>query len=172
MKDVTKRQRIFLSLSKLNCGHQEIISREIRLHLTFSVNWNKCDKFWKKREFVFKVTSLLPSLSSMLKLPIVWYTTYRLAVMTFGALTLQSPIKSLFSLPYSIPHHVKSLPVYASPVGKSCKLYICSHSVITFDSPNNSLFQLSKCFSEHIHLRFGKRSHVGSKGNDNEAMLS
>ena len=44
--------------------------------------------------------------------------------------------------------------------------------MITFDFPNNSLFQLSKCFSEHIHFRFGKRSHVGSKGNDNEAMLS
>ena len=28
--------------------------------------------------------------------------------MTFGALTLQSPNKSLFSLPYSTPHHVKS----------------------------------------------------------------
>ena len=28
--------------------------------------------------------------------------------MTFSALTLQSPIKSLFSLPYSRPHRVKS----------------------------------------------------------------
>ena len=28
-------------------------SREIRLHLTFSVNWNKSDSFWKKREFFF-----------------------------------------------------------------------------------------------------------------------
>ena len=53
MEDVNKRRRIFLSLSKLNCDHQEINSREIRLHLTFSVNWNKCDKFWKKREFIF-----------------------------------------------------------------------------------------------------------------------
>ena len=35
----------FLSLSKLKCGPQEIISREIPLNLTFSVNWNKRDNF-------------------------------------------------------------------------------------------------------------------------------
>ena len=34
----------FLSLSKLESGPQEINSREIRLHFTFSVNWNKRDK--------------------------------------------------------------------------------------------------------------------------------
>ena len=41
MEDVNKRKRIFLSLSKLECSLQEIYSTEIRLHLTFSVNWNK-----------------------------------------------------------------------------------------------------------------------------------
>ena len=34
----------FFSLSKLECGPQEINSREILLHLTFSGNWNKRDK--------------------------------------------------------------------------------------------------------------------------------
>ena len=47
IEDVNKRQRIFLSLSKLECGPQEINSREIRLHLTFSAIWNKRDKVWK-----------------------------------------------------------------------------------------------------------------------------
>ena len=49
MEDVNSRQRISLSLSKLGCGPQEINSREIRLHLTFSANWNKPDKFEKTR---------------------------------------------------------------------------------------------------------------------------
>ena len=40
MEVVNKRWRIFLSLSKLECGPQEINSRELRLHLTFSVTWN------------------------------------------------------------------------------------------------------------------------------------
>ena len=44
MKEVNKRQRIFLSLSKLECVPQEINSWNIRLHLTFSANWNKHDK--------------------------------------------------------------------------------------------------------------------------------
>ena len=44
MEDVNKRQRISFSLSKLECGPQEINSREIRLHLPFSANWNKRDK--------------------------------------------------------------------------------------------------------------------------------
>ena len=43
-----KRRRIFLSLSKLECGPQEINSREIHLHLTFLANWNKFVKFEKK----------------------------------------------------------------------------------------------------------------------------
>ena len=38
---------LFLSLSKLESGPQEINSREIRLHLPFSANWNKRDKDWK-----------------------------------------------------------------------------------------------------------------------------
>ena len=47
MEDVNKRQRIFLFLSKVECGPLEINSREIRLHLTFSAIWNKRDKVWK-----------------------------------------------------------------------------------------------------------------------------
>ena len=49
MEDVNKGRRIFLSLSKLDCVPQEINSREIVLHLTFSANWNKRDKLWKTR---------------------------------------------------------------------------------------------------------------------------
>ena len=41
MEDVNKRQRISFSLSKRESGPQEINSREIRLHLPFSANWNK-----------------------------------------------------------------------------------------------------------------------------------
>ena len=47
VEDVNKRRRIYLSLSKLECGPQEIDSREIRQHLPFSANWNKRDKDWK-----------------------------------------------------------------------------------------------------------------------------
>ena len=46
-EDVNKRRRISFSLSKLECGPQEINSREIRLHLPFSAKWNKRDKLWK-----------------------------------------------------------------------------------------------------------------------------
>ena len=49
MEDMNKGRRIFLSLSKLDCVPQEINSREIVLHLTFSANWNKRDKLWKTR---------------------------------------------------------------------------------------------------------------------------
>ena len=59
MENVNKRRRIFLSLSKLESGRQEINSSEIRPHLTFSVNWNK-------REFILKVTFFF-----LLKLPII-----------------------------------------------------------------------------------------------------
>ena len=44
MEDVNKRRWISFSLSKLECGPQEINSREIRLPLPFSANWNKRDK--------------------------------------------------------------------------------------------------------------------------------
>ena len=39
MEDVKKRRRIFLSPSILERCLEEINSREIRLHLTFSANW-------------------------------------------------------------------------------------------------------------------------------------
>ena len=44
MEDVKRRRRIFLSLSKFECGPEDINSREICLHLTFPANWNKRDK--------------------------------------------------------------------------------------------------------------------------------
>ena len=47
MEDVNKRRRILFSLSKLECGPQEINSRESRLHLPCSANWNKRDEDWK-----------------------------------------------------------------------------------------------------------------------------
>ena len=55
MEDVNKRRRIFLSLSKLECGPQEINSREYRcLHLKFSERL-------KKPDFILKVTFSLLS---------------------------------------------------------------------------------------------------------------
>ena len=68
MKDANKRPRIFLPLSKRDCGPHEITSKEIRLHWTFSANWNK--QGLKKREFILKVTYSLSSPLSMLLLPI------------------------------------------------------------------------------------------------------
>ena len=44
MEEVNKRRRISFSLSKLQCGPQEINSSEIRLYLPFSANWNKPHK--------------------------------------------------------------------------------------------------------------------------------
>ena len=61
MENVTKRRRIFLSFSKLGCRPQEINSRKIRLHLTFSADGNKRDSVRKKA----KVTFSLPSLSTI-----------------------------------------------------------------------------------------------------------
>ena len=55
MEDVTKRRRIFLSFSKLGCGSQEINSRKIRLHLTFSADGNKRDNVWKKANALSKL---------------------------------------------------------------------------------------------------------------------
>ena len=54
MEDVNKRRRISFSLSKLEWGPQEINSREIRLHLPFSANWNKRDKLIEKTGIHFK----------------------------------------------------------------------------------------------------------------------
>ena len=39
MEDANRRRRISFSLSNLECGPQEINSREICLHLPFSANW-------------------------------------------------------------------------------------------------------------------------------------
>ena len=55
MEDVTKRRRMFLSFSKLECGPQEINSRKIRLHLTFSADGNKRDNVWKKANALSKL---------------------------------------------------------------------------------------------------------------------
>ena len=46
-EDVNKRRRISFSLSKVECGPEEINSTEIRLHLPFSANWNKRDSVLK-----------------------------------------------------------------------------------------------------------------------------
>ena len=54
MQDVNKRWRVSFSLPKLECAPQEINSREIRLHLPFSANWNESDKDWKKTGIHFK----------------------------------------------------------------------------------------------------------------------
>ena len=80
MEDVNKRWWIFLSLSKLEWGLQEFNSMEICLHLTFSANY----KSLKKREFILKVTFLVPSASSMLKLPRLsvkwWWMKLKLSI--------------------------------------------------------------------------------------------
>ena len=47
MEDVNRRRRFFLFLSKLASCSQEINSREIRLHLTFSSTWIKRHKVCK-----------------------------------------------------------------------------------------------------------------------------
>ena len=41
LQDTNERRRIFLSLSKLECGPQEVNSAEICLRLTFSAKWKK-----------------------------------------------------------------------------------------------------------------------------------
>ena len=46
--EVNKQPRDFLSLSKLQCGPQEINSIEPRLRLSFSANWYKRNKLLKK----------------------------------------------------------------------------------------------------------------------------
>ena len=52
MEDVNKRRRIFLSLSKLECGPQEINSREYRcLHLKFSERLKKTRFHFKSDVF-------------------------------------------------------------------------------------------------------------------------
>ena len=72
MEDVKKRERILLPLSKLECGPQEINSREIRLHLQCQQIGISATKF-EKREFILKVKFSLPLHLSMLKLPIWCY---------------------------------------------------------------------------------------------------
>ena len=47
MEDACDEEFFFLFLNLSAGGPQEINSREIRLHLTFSANWNKRDIVWK-----------------------------------------------------------------------------------------------------------------------------
>ena len=68
MQDENKRRRISFSFSKVECAAQEINSREIRLDLPFSANWNKRDGVWK-REFILKRRFHCRFRWSMLKLP-------------------------------------------------------------------------------------------------------
>ena len=65
MEDVNKRRRNLISLFKPEWGPQEINSRELILHQTFSANWNKRDKVWK-RLIHFKSDVFTASPSSML----------------------------------------------------------------------------------------------------------
>ena len=53
MEDVNKGRRISFSFSKLECGPQEINSREIRVHLPFSANWKNATKI-EETEIRFK----------------------------------------------------------------------------------------------------------------------
>ena len=46
--------KIFLSLSKLECGPQKFNSREIRLLSTFSAKFNECDYIQEKTRIHFK----------------------------------------------------------------------------------------------------------------------
>ena len=73
MEDVNTRRRIFLSLSKLGCGLLEFISSKFHLHLAFKASWNNLGE----REYILTVTFSLPSLSSLLKLPIERCNTFR-----------------------------------------------------------------------------------------------
>ena len=65
MEDVNttdKQRRIFLSLSKLEYGPQEINSRESRLHFTFFSEMEKMRQLLKKKtEFILKETFSLPN---------------------------------------------------------------------------------------------------------------
>ena len=54
MEDVNKRRRISFSLSQLDCGPQEINSREIRLHLPFLAIGINATKIEKKTGIHFK----------------------------------------------------------------------------------------------------------------------
>ena len=54
MEDVNKRRRISFSLSQLECGPQEINSREIRLHLPFLAIGINATKIEKKTGIHFK----------------------------------------------------------------------------------------------------------------------
>ena len=83
MEDVNKRRLISFSLSKLECGPQEINSWEIRVHL------EKTRQGLKKREFILKETFSLPLPSSMLKLPKFtsdsgWLARYEFLVISEG----------------------------------------------------------------------------------------
>ena len=70
LKDINT---IFLSLSKLLGGPQELNSREIHLHLPFYVRCNIREKSLKEqtREFILIVTFTLPSRQSLLKRPML-----------------------------------------------------------------------------------------------------
>ena len=58
---LNERRRNFLSLSKLECSPQEINSREICLHKTFSANWNERHKIWKNANSFLLTETAWPS---------------------------------------------------------------------------------------------------------------
>ena len=63
MEDLNNRRRISFSLYKVECTLQGINSREIRLHLPFSANWNKRDSVWKTgilvKSYVFTAVAVV-----------------------------------------------------------------------------------------------------------------
>ena len=63
MEEINKQQRFFLSEYHL----QEINSREIYPHSTFSLKRNKCAKVWKKCKFIFRVRTESWILEKVLK---------------------------------------------------------------------------------------------------------
>ena len=100
MEDVNKRWQIFLSVSKLEWGLQEFNSMEICLHYwhfqRIRINTTK----FEETRIHFKSDVLVPSPSSMLKLPRLsvkcWWMKLKLSIVTDSLLYR---IVSVFMMP-------------------------------------------------------------------------
>ena len=71
MEDVNKRRRNFLSVSKLESVPKKSTPGKFAYIRHFHRTGINATKFEKKRLFILKVTFLLPSPSSMLKVPLI-----------------------------------------------------------------------------------------------------
>ena len=71
MEDVNKRRRNFLSVSKLESVPKKSTPGKFAYIRHFHRTGINATKFEKKRLFILKVTFLLPSPSSMLKVPLM-----------------------------------------------------------------------------------------------------